>query len=153
MRAWIFACGRTARCTCWKPTPIPICPPPRICRNRRARPAWTTTSSCTASCNWARTIRPRGAPSKPSSLAVPAVHPGNHGVVPLNAVGRLQDPVIFVGEIQELARYAAALQGGEHRQALCLRNPIIETALNHQHGRLPLAHIVDRIVLGVAGGI
>jgi hypothetical protein len=56
--------------------------------------------------------------SSTSSLFEMPIQPSEHFVVPLDIVGRLQDPVVFVGEEHETALDPLALQGGEGGQTL-----------------------------------
>src|SRR5690606_31577151 len=66
------------------------------------------------------------------SLSDVPLQPGVDGVVPEDAVVRLEHPVVFVREVQQLRLDAGALQGGEARQALVDRHPEIVLARDHQ---------------------
>src|ERR1700730_8564456 len=149
MRAWTFACGPMGSSLSWRPTPIRIFPPRKISPPRRSRPAFSTTICCIESCSWARIILLPGAAWRLELLSRPAVQPLEYRVVPLNAVGWFQDPMVLVGKVQQLARNAAALQGREHGDALRVRHPVVLLALNHQRRRLPLGDMVDGIELGI----
>ena len=63
------------------------------------------------------------------------------------------DPVSLVGEVQQLAGHAAALQGGEGGQALRINDAEITAAVDDQHGRLPVLNEIDRILFFVRLGI
>ena len=52
--------------------------------------------------------------------------------MPLQAVLGLQDPVIFIGKVQELTWHALALKGGEGSQALFQGDPEVVLAMNDQ---------------------
>src|SRR6056297_3180973 len=93
-------------------------------------------------------------PSAPglALLAGPARQPGLHGAMPLHRVRRLQNPVVLVGEIEELARDSLPLQGREGRQSLLKRNAKIPGAVDDQHGCPPFGDPVDRVLGLVARG-
>uniref|UniRef100_A0A0N4Z1H5 LigA n=1 Tax=Parastrongyloides trichosuri TaxID=131310 RepID=A0A0N4Z1H5_PARTI len=78
------------------------------------------------------------------------VQPAEDFVVPLQAVGRLQHPVVLVGEEDQAALDPAPLQGGEGRQALRGRDAEVEVALDHQHRLPPVLHVVGRVELLIA---
>src|SRR5688572_5531763 len=67
------------------------------------------------------------------------------GVVPQHAVLRLEHPVVFVGEVEELRFDALALRGGERGDALFHRDAEVELAMDDQDRRLPLRHVVHRV--------
>ena len=71
--------------------------------------------------------------------------------MPQQRIGRLQHPVVFVREDQQLARDAAALQRREGAQALRGGDAEVQVALDHQHRRLPVLHEVHGIELFVPG--
>src|SRR5690606_8429576 len=80
-------------------------------------------------------------------LGGPALEPGIDGVMPEHAVVRLEDPVVLVREVQQLAGHALALGGGEGRQALLDQHAVIALAVDDQDRRLPVADVVDRVEL------
>ena len=67
--------------------------------------------------------------------------------MPQQAVGGLQDPVVLVREEHEPALDALALQCGEGREALRVRHPVVERAVDDEHRRLPLRHMISRVEL------
>src|SRR5207247_6010133 len=69
------------------------------------------------------------------SLGVP-VDPVEYGLVPELTVLRLQDPMAFVGKIEELGRNSYPLQSGEQLHALCHRHPEVLFSMDDEHRRL-----------------
>src|SRR5438445_2244594 len=67
-----------------------------------------------------------GAAPSPSARRGVFRQPGENLFVPMGAIGRLQDPVAFVGEIDHLRRDPEPLQGGEELQALGHGNAEVE---------------------------
>src|SRR5215216_6361911 len=80
----------------------------------------------------------------------PLVDPREDLLMPQLGVLRLEDPVILVGEAQESARHALALERGERRDALGLDDAVVEAAVDDERRSLPVLHVVDRVVLDVA---
>src|SRR5262245_37505568 len=60
----------------------------------------------------------------------PLIEPVEHGLVPKLAVLRLQNPVAFVGVVEQLRRHALALQGREELQPFADRHAVIHLAVN-----------------------
>src|SRR4051812_4198508 len=73
--------------------------------------------------------------------------------MPEHAVLRLQDPMVLVREMQELARNAAALRSGKRTNALLERDAVIEIAVHDEDRRAPVLDVIDRIELLVSGRI
>ena len=71
---------------------------------------------------------------KPVLLA-PLIHPIVHRFVPQPRILRLEDPMTFVGEIQELRRNLQSLQRREELKSFTYVEPIIILAVNHQRRR------------------
>src|SRR5690606_41476037 len=63
-------------------------------------------------------------------LGRPALQPGVDRVVPEHAVVRLEDPVVLVREVQQLAGHALALGGGEGGQALLDQHAVVALAVD-----------------------
>src|SRR5262249_14966545 len=76
--------------------------------------------------------------STPTRFAV-FLQPREDFVVPVFAVFRLQNPVAFVGEVDELRRHVLALQGGEQLVALSNRATEIVVVVDNQHWRFVFA--------------
>src|SRR5687768_7493127 len=68
----------------------------------------------------------------PDALFQPAIEPIPNGREPQLRVLRLQDPVTFVREVEQLRRDAAALEGGEELQSFADRNAVIKLAVRHE---------------------
>src|SRR5690606_6103909 len=73
------------------------------------------------------------------------VQPGVDRLVPEQAVGRLQDPVVLVREVKELRLDPLALQGGGRGDALFHRNAVVVLAVHDEHRYAPLGDMVDRV--------
>src|SRR5207244_3695677 len=56
--------------------------------------------------------------------------------MPVSAVGRLENPVAFVGEVDHLRRDPKALQRAEKLQALGYRNAKVQVVVDYKHRRL-----------------
>src|SRR5262249_52039228 len=69
------------------------------------------------------------------------LQPCEHFLVPELAVGRLQHPVAFVGEIYEFRSHALALQGGEEFMPLADGAAEVEIVLNYEHWRLEFTEV------------
>src|SRR5690606_27700329 len=78
------------------------------------------------------------------------LQPAIDRVVPQDAVGRLEHPVVLVGEVEELRLDALALQRGERGDALRDRDAVVELAVHHQHRHAPVLDVVDRVEALVA---
>src|SRR4026207_31576 len=78
-------------------------------------------------------VRP-AADWKPVLLA-PLIHPVVDSLVPEPAVLRLEHPMAFVREIQELRRNLQSLQSREELKSFAHVEPIIVLAMNHQRRR------------------
>ena len=77
------------------------------------------------------------------------MQPVIHLLMPLDRVMRLENPVVFVGEVDKTALDPASLQGGECANSLGQRNAIVEFTVDDQHWRLPVLYEVYGIVLFV----
>lgn len=64
------------------------------------------------------------------SLLQPPVEPADHRVMPEDGVGRLEHPVVLVGEVEELARDAPPLQDVERPDPLSFHDPEILAAVD-----------------------
>jgi hypothetical protein len=73
--------------------------------------------------------------------------------VPENGIIRLQHPVVFIGEIEQLAWNTQALQGVKGAESLGIGHPIVQRTVDDQHWRFPVFDEVHRVVLFVAGWI
>src|SRR5690606_4987307 len=87
------------------------------------------------------------APSLLVSLPRPPIQPRLDLTMPLDAVSRLEHPMVLVREDDESTRYAAPLQRRERRNALRVRYAIVAQTVNHEHWHAPFAHVVCRVVL------
>ena len=63
---------------------------------------------------------------------------------------RLKHPVVFVGEIEELAFDAEPLQGVKGRDALGVYYAVIQGSVNDEHWGLPVFDEVDGVVFFIA---
>src|SRR5690606_39065945 len=79
--------------------------------------------------------------------------PGVDRLVPEQAVGRLQHPVVLGREVQELRLDALALQRGERGDALFHRNAVVVLAVHDEHRHAPLRDVVDWVEPLVTLGI
>src|SRR5436305_5288648 len=82
----------------------------------------------------------------------PAVEPGEDGVMPEDAVGRLEHPVVLVGKVEEPAGDSPALESREGGDPLVVRHPVVEAAVDDQRRGLPALDEIRRIELFVVGG-
>src|ERR1035438_4993937 len=69
---------------------------------------------------------------------------GEDGLVPDARVARGQDPVVLVGEVEELRLRATAGQVPPEPQRLGDRYPVVLVPVNHQHRRADLADVQMR---------
>ena len=77
--------------------------------------------------------------------ADPFLEPGQHGLMPLDAVVGTKHPMVFVREVEELAGNAAALERRERLDSLGHRQPEVELAVDDEHRRRPPVHQESRI--------
>src|SRR5688572_22402580 len=95
---------------------------------------------------WRRCLGACHATTRLSRLALRVlVEPAEHFLVPQLAVLRLEDPVVLVGEVDEPARHALALQSGERRHALRVDHAVVERTVDDERRRLPVLHEIDRV--------
>src|ERR1051326_6434181 len=85
-----------------------------------------------------------------NSLFNPGIDPIQKGLVPQQAVLRLQDPVAFIGKEKELGRHFLQLQRGEEFQALRIRHAKILFAVDDQRRGFELFDEIARRPLGVS---
>src|SRR6185503_6677576 len=70
------------------------------------------------------------------------VHPVQHRVPPEPAVPRLEHPVSFVGEVEELAGHATEAKRGECLQSFGDIHPVILLPVHYQDRRYPVCQVV-----------
>lgn len=80
-------------------------------------------------------------------LTGPLVEPVEHGVVPLDAVLVVEDPVVLHREVEELGGDALALKGSEGSEAVGNFKTIVLLTVDDQVGGLPVGHERRRIPL------
>src|SRR5215218_7369917 len=86
------------------------------------------------------------------------VEEGEHRLVPDASVLRLQDPVVLVGEVQELAFDAVARHVRPQAQGLADRDAVVLLAVYHEQRCADIAHqamrrgglVARRVLVGVA---
>src|SRR5262245_53634708 len=71
-------------------------------------------------------------------LLRPLIQPPEHRLVPQDAVGRLQHPVILIWKVQKLAGNSPPLCRRECRDPLRIDHPEILPAVNDQDRRVPV---------------
>ena len=79
---------------------------------------------------------------KPVLLA-PLIHPIIYRFVPQPRILRLENPMTFVGEIQELRRNLQSLQGREELKSFTHVEPIFIVPVNHQRRRFEI--VVEQV--------
>src|SRR5215204_7616902 len=81
-----------------------------------------------------------GALEQPGALPLGVQHvpveEREHGLIPDPRVLWLRDPVVLVGEVQELRVHPVALEVGPQSKGLRDRHARIELAVDHEHRRL-----------------
>jgi hypothetical protein len=100
-----------------------------------------------------RLPRLQGPPKRPASVLQMRVHPADHGVVPLQTVGRFPHDVNLVREYEQPALDATPLQGRDGTDALRVRDAEVLLAVDDQHGRAPPGEGVRRVDALIALGI
>lgn len=78
------------------------------------------------------------------SLFQPFSQPAEHGRVPLQRIFRFQNPMTFIGEVQELRGHLTSLQASECGNAFRFGDTIVFSAVNHQRGCLPTSEVLIR---------
>ena len=81
----------------------------------------------------------------------PALQPAVDFAIPEDGVLGFEDPVVFVGEIDEAAGDAQPLEGGVKLEALGDGDAVVEFAVDHEGGGLEVRGVGHR-VLRVVGG-
>src|SRR5450631_2950497 len=69
------------------------------------------------------------------------LQPGKNLLMPELTVARLQDPVAFVGKVDEPRRHPLALETGEQLDAFADRDAEIEVVVDNEHGGLEFAKV------------
>ena len=82
------------------------------------------------------------------SAADVLLQPGVDGVVPQDAVLRLEHPVVLVGEPQQPRVDATRLQGVVVGQALGVGHAVVQRAVDHQRGRFHALEPFPAIAVG-----
>ena len=80
-------------------------------------------------------------------LFQPVVEPVDYGIVPEDGICRFEDPVVFVGEVEQLAGDAETLEGVKRAQSLGIGDPEIQRCVDDEHRGFPALNEVYGIML------
>ena len=92
-------------------------------------------------------------PAIPALVLEEFVEPVDYGFVPEDGVAGLLDPVVFIGEVEQLAGDAAALEGVEGRKPLGFDDSKVLSAVYDEHRGLPVLDKIEGVLLFVTFGV